>query len=234
MSMRTRTNHLPDVGRPDATFMVAREFTVSVPESQRPAADVLLDAWDHIRWPAGLISVSVYLGTDGVTIFHYVQWTERAAYERYIASGDPGPAPYILRNAPGLAMSNLAEYAVYRSARNATAVVPGCIVIVNVEFDGPDERRQHDWVDAVFAALEQDAAAGRLPAGGLGASFHVSLDGTRVLNYAEWVDEAAHIAALERGGASIGSGEQWRRVQQYPGIVRSTVRRFLPYRQRTA
>ena len=59
-------------------------------------------------------------------------------------------------------------------------------------------------------------------------------DGTRVLNYAEWVDEAAHIAALERGGASIGSGEQWRRIQQYPGIVRSTVRRFLPYRQRTA
>jgi hypothetical protein len=225
---------LPDVRRPDATFVVSRDFTVERPESQRHAADTLIDAWDDIRWPEGLLSISVFLGTDGVTIFHYVQWTRWEAFDDYIASGDPGPAPYIVQMAPELKMSNLAQYTLYRSAPNESSGLPGCIVAVEVEFDGPDFQRQRAWVDAVFEALAADAGGeAGLPDGGLGAHFHASLDGTRVLNYAEWMDEASHIAALERGGDSIGRGELWRRVQEYPGLKRSTVRRFVPYRTRT-
>jgi hypothetical protein len=230
----TAPSILPDVGRPDATFVVSRDFTVERPESLRHSADVLLDAWDDIRWPEGLLSISVFLGTDGITIFHYVQWTNKEAFDEYIALGDPGPAPYIVQMAPELKMSNLAQYTPYRSAPNEARSVPGCIVVVEVEFDGPDYQRQRAWVDAVFEALATDAGGeAGLPEGGLGAHFHTSVDGTRVLNYAEWVDEASHIAALERGGDSIGRGELWDRVQRYPGLKGSTVRRFTPYRLRT-
>jgi len=55
----------------------------------------------------------------------------------------------------------------------------------------------------------------------------VSLDGTRVLNYAEWVDEASHHAALERSGiGAIGSGPKWRAVQTFPGLKGSRVVRY--------
>ena len=210
---------LPDVGRPDASFVVSRDFIAGAPQSQRPAADALLDAWDGIRWPEGLLGVTAFLGTDGLTIFHYVQWTNRQAFDDYIASGEPGPAPYIQQKAPGLQMANLAQYQLYRSAPHKGSSVPGCVVIIEVEFEDPDAARQRAWVDAVFEALAADAAGEPgLPEGGLGAHFHVSADGLRVLNYAEWVDEASHIAALKRGGDSIGSGELWSRVQQFPGL----------------
>ena len=115
-------------------------------------------------------------------------------------------------------------YRRYRSATRPEAAEPGCIVAVSVEFDGPDDARQRAWVDTVFDALAAEAS----PApGGIGAHFHVSLDGTRVLNYAEWVDEAAHVAALARSGnGAVGSNPKWRGVQTFPGLKGSTVVRY--------
>ena len=96
--------------------------------------------------------------------------------------------------------------------------------MVSVEFDGPDEGRLRRWIDTVFEAI---AAESSPPAGGLGAHFHVSLDGTRALNYAEWVDEASHIAALARSGiGAVGSGPKWRDVQTFPGLKGSRVTRY--------
>ena len=105
---------------------------------------------------------------------------------------------------PALAPAPPVFYRRYRSGTRPDAPEPGCIVAVSVEFDGPDEARQRAWVDAVFDALASEPEP---PAGGIGAHFHVSTDGTRVLNYAEWVDEASHVAALERSGiGAIGRG----------------------------
>ena len=129
---------------------------------------------------------------------------------------------------PGLTLTPPVFYRRYRSGTpSRRAAMPGCIVVVSVEFDGPDEARQRAWVDTVFDAL---AAEPSPPAGGIGAHFHLSLDGTRVLNYAEWVDEASHRAALERSGiGAIGSGPKWRDGADVPrpeGAAASTRYRF--------
>ncbi len=59
--------------------------------------------------------------------------------------------------------------------------------------------------------------------------FHLSLDGTHVLDYAEWETARAHEEAMASPGDGIGAATpQWRRVQHYPGLVRSTVRRYTP------
>jgi hypothetical protein len=97
-------------------------------------------------------------------------------------------------------------------------------VVVSVTFDGPDEARLRAWVDAVFDAL---AAEEDLHPGGISGHFHVSTDGTRVLNYAEWTSEEAHREALERSSrGAVGSGPRWREVQTFPGLTSSTVRRY--------
>ncbi len=49
--------------------------------------------------------------------------------------------------------------------------------------DRPDPARQRDWTDAVFEALGNDI---RTSEGGIAGHVHVSTDGTRVLNDAEW------------------------------------------------
>jgi hypothetical protein len=96
------------------------------------------------------------------------------------------------------------------------------VVFVTAGFDGIVDPRT--WVDAVFDALETDEN----PApGGISAHFHVSVDGTRALNYAEWTSEAAHVAALENSGqGTVGLGEKWRRVKEFPGTTGGGFTRF--------
>lgn len=126
---------------------------------------------------------------------------------------------------PGIERLWLGRYRRYRSAvREGDTRVPGCIVIVDVEFEGPDPERQRAWVDAVFEALESEPTP---HAGGISGHFHVSTDGTRVLNYAGWESAQAHIDAMAAPGDGIGSGSAlWERVQTWPGLRSSTVSRY--------
>jgi hypothetical protein len=126
---------------------------------------------------------------------------------------------------PGIERVGLGRYRRYRSGvREAGARVPGCIVIVEIEFEGPDPDRQRAWVDAVFEALESEPNP---HPGGISAHFHVSTDGARVLNYAEWESAQAHIDALAAPGDGVGSRTpEWERVQTYPGLKQSTVSRY--------
>lgn len=63
--------------------------------------------------------------------------------------------------------------------------------------------------------------------GGLSAHFHLSTDGTRVLNYAEWESARAHIDALAAPGEGVGRGSaRWERVRNWPGVKSSTVDRY--------
>ncbi len=151
--------------------------------------------------PDGLVSFTRYEGIGHDGAFTYEQWTSEDA------------------------IPDLGETPVYRLYRGQGGEGnPGCLVVVSVEFDGPDEQRQRDWIDLVFEALASETG---LPDGGISGYFHVSTDGTRVLNYAEWTSAEAHIAAIEAPGADgIGTTDAWKKVQTFPGLRRSTVKRY--------
>jgi hypothetical protein len=112
-------------------------------------------------------SASVYRDTEGTTVLGYVQCGSPAA-----------------RAVPGLV-----EYRLRRGVVPATGT-PGAIVIATFDVDGPD--RQEAVISALVSTLESRPA----PPGMLSAYFHVSVDGSRVLNYAEWTTHDAHVAFL--------------------------------------
>ncbi|MEU6983454.1 antibiotic biosynthesis monooxygenase [Streptomyces sp. NPDC046324] len=218
----------PDLHRPGVGSAFVSTWRVGTPERQRAAVDAIAKAWESRDWPdVGLLSYSVYIGTDGDTLLHYSQWTSEEAYQDFVRTFRDDRNAEIDAAVPGIERVVLHRYAPpYRSAGPAGDRIPGCVVIVDVEFDGPDAARQRDWVDGVFDALETDPA----PApGGISAHFHLSTDGTRVLNYAEWESEQAHIEALALPGDGVGSPTpQWARVRSYPGVVAGTVKRYAP------
>jgi len=193
---------LPDIDRPDVEIAVVDQRRVERPDLQRPVADATLAAWDAAPWPEGLVSRTCYVSNDGQRVLTYEQW--RAGHAAPVS---PGAIAFRL----------------YRSGVRDDAPVPGCIVIVEVQTDGHDTARR--WVDAVFDAL---AAETTLHPGGISGHFHISLDGTHVLNYAEWVDEASHVEALGQAG-SIGRGPAWRKVQSMPGVENRGFRRYSVY-----
>ncbi|WP_275292614.1 antibiotic biosynthesis monooxygenase [Amycolatopsis sp. La24] len=191
----------PDFVRTDVDAVLVAETTVE-------AAEVLARL-EKEPWPAGLISFNTLASTVGEGTLVYTQWAEGAA--------DPG----LVQRVSG---SDPVEYRLYRSGNRDNATVPGCIVVVSVEFDGADAQRQRRWVDTVFGAL----ASEEKPApGGLSGHFHVSIDGTRVLNYAEWADEQSHRDALARSDrGTVGVSDEWQKVQEFPGVRGGGFRRY--------
>ncbi|WP_328604544.1 antibiotic biosynthesis monooxygenase [Amycolatopsis sp. NBC_00345] len=156
-------------------------------------------------WPEGLLSFTGYTNENGW--FSYEQWTT-----------EPEP--------------DGSEYRLYRSGTRPDTPVPGCIVLVSVEFDGPDEARQKRWVDLVFEALGDEETP---HPGGISAHFHLSDDGTRIANYAEWRSEADHIEAIESSGqGTVGKSPKFEAVKTFPGVVAGDFQRFRPVVHRTA
>jgi hypothetical protein len=170
-----------------------------------PGADAAGAAFEaRANEAEGLVSVTAYEGVGHDGAFIYEQWTSEDA----ITDLDGAPV-----------------YRLYRGGRGEGE--PGVLVVVSVEFDRADERQQREWVDLVFAALDSEPT----PApGGVSGFFHLSTDGRRMLNYAEWTSEEAHIAALEAPGdnGGIGTTDAWKAVRRHPGLKSSTVKRYRP------
>ena len=192
----------PRIDRPDVRLAVVRQLPVDSPEQQRAVADATLAVWDQTAWAEGLIARTCYMSADSQRVLTYEQWD---------------------RDQLDIAEPDAIAFRLYRSGVRDDAPVPGCIVIVEVQTDRDDTARR--WVDAVFDAL---AAETTLHPGGISGHFHISLDGTRVLNYAEWVDEASHVQAISDGG-SIGRGPAWRVVHTMPGVTNLGFRRYRPH-----
>jgi deazaflavin-dependent oxidoreductase (nitroreductase family) len=192
-------NALPDIAHPDVdTVLITRSAS----------AEVYADL-ERGPWPKELISCTTFVSTDGEKNVTYTQWRNGEAGREYLT---------------GFADIEAVEYRLYRSNAGVNPPVPGCIVILDVEFDGPDHDRQRRWVDTVF-----DAMAGETDPhpGGIAGHFHVSTDGTRVLPYAEWTNADAHRDAIERSGRGmIGSGSGWQRVKEFPGVIDSGFTRY--------
>ena len=219
----------PEPRRAGVVILVG-EWSLPGPEQQRRAADAALNAWRHILWPDGLIAYSCLLGEDERSVLHYSQWSgENAA--RVFASADKRRwAQAVDDSVPGIDRRGVTAYRLYRSTTPLDHAPPaGCLVTVTIGFDGPDEGRQQAWIDSVFTAA--GTASPEPKAGMLAAHFHVSLDGTRVLNLAEWSTSRAHRNAVDSADASA---QRLRAaVHAFPGVTRTVVRRYARYRRAT-
>ncbi|MFK4067752.1 antibiotic biosynthesis monooxygenase [Streptomyces sp. NPDC029674] len=200
----TSTGTLPDPTRPDGGLTFISTWSTGSPERQRATLDAIAKAWETRPWPhEGLLSYTVYAGSDGSTVLHHSQWRDEAAYQEFFASAGNGRDA---RNAeidaavPGIERLGLNKTRLYRSwsdGRGREGREPGAIVIAQADFEGPDADRQRAWADGMIDAL--DDGSGGAP-GLYAAHFHVSTDGRRVLTYAEWESEQAHIDALAPAG----------------------------------
>ncbi|MFF7858569.1 antibiotic biosynthesis monooxygenase [Streptomyces sp. NPDC007904] len=223
--MTLRTTRHPDPADPRIGVSTFSTWRVGTPERQKETVEAIGRAWERRGWPArDLLGYHVYAGEDGETLLHYAQWTTGPAYEAFVRTHRQERVDEIDTAVPGIERVALHRYRHYRSGAREGGPVPGCVVVVDVEFEDADAERARDWVDAVFEALESDPEP---HPGGISAHFHLGVDGTRVLNYAEWESPRAHAEALARPGNGVGSATaRWERVQGWPGLRSSTVRRY--------
>jgi heme-degrading monooxygenase HmoA len=194
---------LPDVTRPDADIVLVGEWTVATPERQRAAVDAAMAAWEDLLWPEGLFAHHGFVGVDGTSVLHYIQWTGEEAIRAFQQTTRPAWARRVDEAVPGIERQGVTGYQLYRSANGeASEQIPGCIVAVMHAFDGPDIERARQFIDARITGVDDEPMPGFIA-----AHFHISTDGGRMLNYAEWVSEQAH-ATWATGGAQILAAER--------------------------
>lgn len=218
------SSDFPDITRSDAGSVTVTEWKTGTLEQQNAAIEVLTEVWKSEPWPASLLSVNLFVSTDGQKVLNYAQWTLAEEFSDFMRTELLRRDEKLPLAVTGIERKGSAQYKLYRSCRRENAPAPGCVVIVSVEFAGPNQQRQRRWVDTVFNALDAEP---ELPAGGISGYFHVSLDGGRVLNYATWTDEKSHRDALEGSGqGTIGRGPKWLEVKNFPGVASNGFRRY--------
>jgi hypothetical protein len=172
----------PDIRRADSTAVHVAQWYVPDRDTGIETVDKAVAQWDTADWPAGILSVNAYLSTENDTVLTYVQTSRPAAHGE------------LTGKLTGLAGAPAVAYTLHRAiALHNGPLIPSSFVVATFDVDGRDA--QERIVDSVAGALEK--AAGTQHPGLLSANFHLSADGTRVLNYAEWTSDEAHIAFLE-------------------------------------
>jgi NAD(P)H-dependent FMN reductase len=218
---------LPDIARPDVEAVVVNQWTVGSPERQQAIVDAIADQWAHRSRPEALISFTTFTSTDGDGVLTYAQWTSDHAKQEAMNAWRASGVHALEDEVPGIQPSAPVSYELYRSFApdGAPPRTPGsAIIVVSIKAAGADRARE--WIDEVLAALGND---GEPHPGLISAHFHISADGTQILNYAEWVDEQAHRDALETGttqGIGQADSPQWRNVQNMSGITSAGLRRY--------
>jgi hypothetical protein len=175
----------PDIDREDVHAVFMSHWYVAGADQGRAVLDEIADAWEGASRPPDVLSFSCYLstGSDHFTVMTYAQCTRPGSYRPFV-HGLPTTAARV----------EPVEYRLDRSVLLAPdAGAAAAVVVASFDVDGPE--RQRHIISSVTENIERSP---RTEQTGLIAShFHVSIDGTRVINFAEWTSDEEHIAFLE-------------------------------------
>jgi hypothetical protein len=171
----------PDVARADAGVALVTPLYVGTRELQRAEVKRVLAPYRNNPLPEGFLSVSVFTSTEGENVLTYAQWTSDDAYRAFVRDGGLGE--------PDENTTEPVRYKLYRGRVLEPGSVPTALVAPVFDVDGRDRQRRS--IDNLV-----DGPLGTPFPGLVASHFHMSLDGTRVLNWAEWTGETAHVGFM--------------------------------------
>ncbi|HYH31778.1 MAG TPA: hypothetical protein VD903_15480 [Pseudonocardia sp.] len=211
---------LPEIGRTIGGLVLIGTWRVGSTEAQQEAVVAVREAWARVGWPDGLLSHTVFVGSDGTTLVQYSQWANDEHARVFAGALKRDWTAVVDAAVPGLERIGVVPARVHgQAAGSLSGGRPGCVVLVDIETES--EEHAVRWLDAMLELGPVDTARTGLRA----ASFHISIDGRRVINLAEWTDEASHVAAVNRP-KDLDEGEI---VHETPGVRVMGHRRFLSW-----
>ncbi|MFH8566969.1 antibiotic biosynthesis monooxygenase [Streptomyces sp. NPDC017993] len=217
-----RTDVFPEIRRPDSGLVLISEWDAESPEGQRAVQDGVARAWEETPLPAGFLSRVLFAGTDGRSVLDYAQWTTDAAHREFVRREEAGLRERVAAALDGVGGDGEAGYGRFRLYRSllpeGVAPAPGCVVRVAFRTAGEGAARQ--LVDGLMDMFDGWQSG----TGGIASHFHLSEDGTRVVNYSEWTDAESHervaVAKLGSGGPVM------RLLASLPGVEPLGFRRY--------
>ncbi|OKI81539.1 hypothetical protein AMK11_25630 [Streptomyces sp. CB02414] len=178
--------------------VVVRVVNAGSLERRSAVADAVVAHWRSADWPEGLVALNCFTSTKDDAVLTFEQWTSQEALRKSLddASG-------LSRANPGLALAERAEepvaYRLHKVVRG-TAVgnpPPPARSFPIAAFPMENEATARQWIEDLLKAEEAVAGADRAYPGAIAANIHISLDGTSVLIFSEWLSEEQAITHMQ-------------------------------------
>ena len=191
-----------------ATLAVNNEVTTVIvifsvePERQQELVDAIAEFVETVKEQSGFVSANIHKSIDGVKVANYAQWQSKEDYEDFANNKEVQQKAAKLRefSPPDI---HIYEIVISESKEGTPEIKQGQYITHFAEFRMPPENQPR----MVELAKENVGKAMELP-GLISANFHRSLDGTRVINYGQWLDRET-IENLKKEPGFGGDSEYW-------------------------
>ncbi|MYS19330.1 hypothetical protein GA0115240_107126 [Streptomyces sp. DvalAA-14] len=162
---------------------------------QRETAEAVVAHWQSSAWPPELLSLTAYTSSDGESVLTYAQWSSQEALHTSLA--DRGGISDTAAAAAGA--ETPVPFRLYRAVRGSAVADPAPVAesFPVAFFAADNQQAAREWVDNLLAGEEASEGDDRDYPGGISANMHISVDGTSILSFSEWVTEANAVAHIE-------------------------------------
>ncbi|MBH8554206.1 antibiotic biosynthesis monooxygenase [Nostocaceae cyanobacterium CENA357] len=152
------------------------------PEQQQELIDAIAEFVEIVKQQPGFVSANIHKSIDGLKVANYAQWQNQADYNSFINNTELQAKAAKLRefNPPDI---HIYEVVISESKQGIPKIRQGQYITHFAEFRMPLENQPR----MIELAKENVGKAMELPSL-ISANFHRSLDGTRVINYGQWLD----------------------------------------------
>jgi heme-degrading monooxygenase HmoA len=171
-------------------------FYSVIPARQAELIEKLITYLQVIQQQQGFFSASIHQSLDGEKVVNYMQWETQEDYEAFVNNaGIQGQFQAQHVQVFGEIDTHLYEIVASQSKIGTPQIQTDEYIVHFAEFQMKPENQPR----MVELAKEHLAPAMEL-AGLISATFHRSLDGTRVINYGQWRDQETIEALRKKPG----------------------------------
>jgi quinol monooxygenase YgiN len=176
-------------------------------DRQQELIDAIAEFLEIVKQQPGFVSANLHQSIDGVKVANYAQWQSQADYNNFINNTEVQAKAAKLSefNPPD---THVYEVVISESKEGTPKIKQGQYITHFAEFRMPAENQPR----MIELAKENVIKAMELP-GLISANFHRSLDGTRVINYGQWLDQES-IENLKKQPGFGGKSEYWEGVAE--------------------
>ena len=166
------------------------------PEQQQELIEAIEEFLETVKTQPGFVSANLHKSIDGVKVVNYAQWSSLEEFEAF-RNNQKVQAKAAKLFGLGTSDSHVYEIVASESKVGTPAIKEGEYIVHFAEFSMQPENQPK----MVELAKEHIKPAMEQP-GLISATFHRSLDGTRVINYGQWTNKEAIEELVKKPGFS--------------------------------